>query len=672
MPRRVALASLALLLTCCTSGTPTTGTGGKAKATPTPTPTAPVSPPAKAVVSTGRVLDLKGLPAAGVPVRSYLIGNNGGSVIANNGAGFRLLAAASETKTAADGTFTLAGDAGQAYNLEAEQAPDVKSFKANVQTSAHGLELRLDYTGAIGGKVTAPGAPTLKDFEGVDVFIPGTSYTGKAAKDGSYTLSNVPVGTFQVVATKAGVGRAATPDVTVTAKQTTAAPDLNLALTAPELSNVEPPAGAPGATLVLKGAHFGTDAGKPVQVTVGGVVVAAPRRKDDGTIEIEVPEAAASGSVIVAVEGVASAPKPFYVIKALVLGAVPTTLLAGATQQLAATGTGFDGKPVEGVLPAWKADGPAVTVDAKGLVTAAAVGKASVTATLGKLTASVAFEVVASLAKVAPFGGGTFTGPGRMAAGPDGTLYLLDGGKVIKIPSGGTASQLAASFTSPEGLAYDPAGRLIVVDTGANAAKAMTLAGVASALPDATLSFPRDAAVDATGTIFLVDDINYAIKRITPAGAVSTLVAFDKGGFSTERLRGMAIDAGGTLYVCDQNRIMAITPAGQARVLAGGPQFGLKDGPATEAQFNTPADVLPDGAGGLYVADALNHAIRKIDLATGAVSTVAGNGTAGDVDGLGAAARFSHPAGLALVGATLVVADRDNAKLRAITFVSHP
>jgi sugar lactone lactonase YvrE len=699
--RRLALASLLLLTSCvatpvATSGHPHASSAPSASPpvaspsaapSPTPSPTAPT--PVAVADYVGRVLDLQHKPAANVLVRGFLlsdqgagiVGNNGGNVVANNGGSFHLLATTLETRTDADGHFKLTDPQGRPLNLEAVQSDEVKAIRLAVPTDAHGFDLQLDYTGSITGKVTAPAAPTIKDFEGVDVFVPGTSYAAKADKAGNYTLSNVPVGSFQLVASKTGLGRAELKAVAVKPKAATQAPDLALAVTPPEIKDIVPPAGAPGASVTIHGAHFGTDAGTPIQVTFGGATAAQPQRTDDGTIQVKVPEGATSGDVVVTVGGVPGNAVPFYLIKGLTIAPDPGQLLVGATQAFTATGAGTDGKPVPNVKVAWKSDGQAVTVDGQGQAKAAAPGTAKLTATLGDLTASVALEVLASMAKVGPFtptgSVTTFSTPGRMAVAPDGTAFLLDAGRVVAIAPNGTASQLVGngSFTDPQGLAFDPAGnRLVVVDTGANAIKAVSLTGTITTLPDAQLAFPRDAAVDAAGNIYVADDINYAVKKITPGGTVSTLVAFNKGGFSTERLRGIAVDAAGTVYLCDQNRVMAITPAGEARVLAGADDFGFKDGAPADARFNRPGDIVATDQG-VFVADTDNNAIRKID-GQGNVTTVAGDGTEGVLDGLGRAARFNWPSGLGLLTAganpTLLIADGGNARLRKLQYVTAP
>jgi len=131
--------------------------------------------------------------------------------------------------------------------------------------------------------------------------------------------------------------------------------------------------------------------------------------------------------------------------------------------------------------------------------------------------------------------------------------------------------------------------------------------------------------------------------------------------------RGVAVDASGNVYVADEdnNKIRKITPAGDVSTLAGGDE-GYADGIGTAAQFKWPKGVAVDVSGNVYVADEGNHKIRKITPA-GDVSTLAGS-TSGYADGAGTAAQFKYPNGVALDAlGNVYVADYDNNKIRKIT-----
>lgn len=132
---------------------------------------------------------------------------------------------------------------------------------------------------------------------------------------------------------------------------------------------------------------------------------------------------------------------------------------------------------------------------------------------------------------------------------------------------------------------------------------------------------------------------------------------------------GVAVVADGTIYVGDageSNRIRKISPDGNVTTLAGGSE-GFADGAGSSAAFNTPSALALGPDGNLYVADTGNNRIRKI-TPDGTVSTVAGNGTAGYVDGLAATAQFNGPVGLAVSrDGDIYVADTYNDVIRMIT-----
>jgi sugar lactone lactonase YvrE len=131
---------------------------------------------------------------------------------------------------------------------------------------------------------------------------------------------------------------------------------------------------------------------------------------------------------------------------------------------------------------------------------------------------------------------------------------------------------------------------------------------------------------------------------------------------------GVAIGPRGAIYVADggeANRIRVVQPDGAVSTLAGGKE-GFVDGLGAAAAFNTPSAIALDHLGNLYVADTGNHAIRRISPG-GAVTTLAGNGSPGYVDGIGRAAQFNGPVGIAVDDAGIVyVADTYNDRIRRI------
>lgn len=131
--------------------------------------------------------------------------------------------------------------------------------------------------------------------------------------------------------------------------------------------------------------------------------------------------------------------------------------------------------------------------------------------------------------------------------------------------------------------------------------------------------------------------------------------------------RGLAIDSSKNLYVSQDHCIRKISTAGVVTTFAGNTTSGAADGNGTAASFNSPAGMVFDTSGNLYVADRGNHLIRKITSA-GAVSTFAGNSTPGHTDANGGMAAFNHPSELAIDASnSLFVADTDNYCIRKIT-----
>ena len=125
------------------------------------------------------------------------------------------------------------------------------------------------------------------------------------------------------------------------------------------------------------------------------------------------------------------------------------------------------------------------------------------------------------------------------------------------------------------------------------------------------------------------------------------------------------MDASGTLYVADEfnNAIRRVTPDGTVTTLAGGGSSGSADGTGTSAQFNLPKGLTIDRSGNLYVSEIGSHVIRKV-TPSGVVTTLAG-GSEGYADGLGSAARFDYPAGLALdANGYLYISDSINNVIR--------
>jgi len=247
-----------------------------------------------------------------------------------------------------------------------------------------------------------------------------------------------------------------------------------------------------------------------------------------------------------------------------------------------------------------------------------------------------------------------------------------------------------ASFQSLSGIAVDAAGNLYVTETVANKIRKLTATGVVSTLagsgnqgsrdgPGNTASFtyPLGIAVDVTGNVYVANSDIHKIRKITGNGVVSTFagtgVCGTTDGVGTSATfcwpDGVAVDSNGSLYVADRwgNKIRKITAAGVVSTLAGSGVAGSVDGVGTNATFHYPKGIAVDASGNVFVSQTGSPMIRKI-TSGGVVTTLAGSSEFGSDDGNGVEATFKEPTSVAVdsVG-NVYVADVSNYKIRKIT-----
>lgn len=246
-----------------------------------------------------------------------------------------------------------------------------------------------------------------------------------------------------------------------------------------------------------------------------------------------------------------------------------------------------------------------------------------------------------------------------------------------------------ARLRNPEGVATDGAGNLVIVDRGNNRIRKFTATGVLSTIAGADAAgfvngagtaarfrLPWKSAVDAAGNIIVADRDNHCIRKITPDGTVSTIAGDGTAGYadgdkSTARFNqplDVAVDAAGNIYVADNlnHRIRKISPAGQVSTVAGDGTAAFANGIGAAAKFKNPSGLVLDKDGNILVADRLNHRIRKISPA-GEVTTPAGDGTTGFKDGDAGAARFADPYGIDVDRkGNIIIADLTNNKVRKL------
>jgi len=283
-----------------------------------------------------------------------------------------------------------------------------------------------------------------------------------------------------------------------------------------------------------------------------------------------------------------------------------------------------------------------------------------------------------------------FGSPAGLVTDSDGNVYVADSYRIRKMTPAGVVTTLAQGFFGPEGVAVDVASNVYVTDSGHQLIQKVTPGGVKTILAgsnsvagtadgkngDARFNNPWGIAVDNATNIYVADANNDTIRKIKPVGTnwVVTTIAGLAGNAGTAdgtnsnaRFNfpaGMALDVSRNLYVAEimNHTIRKITPDGTGTnwivtTLAG--EAGVagswdNTGPNAKftAQFYSPFDVAVDGGGNVYVADTYNDLIRKI-TPQGMVSTLAGLLYAGtNVDGYYTNAQFSFPCGIAVDNAT--------------------
>jgi sugar lactone lactonase YvrE len=234
---------------------------------------------------------------------------------------------------------------------------------------------------------------------------------------------------------------------------------------------------------------------------------------------------------------------------------------------------------------------------------------------------------------------------------------------------------------------YNKTIRKIAVETGA----VSTLAGstkreayandtkITDGTGDAALfAYPGAIATDGV-FVFVADYYGSTIRKIEiETGVVTTLfgsIERTKGLKSSHdivdlvNVAGLATD-GTDLFFSEQNMLKKLRIAnGEISRIAGTPETGSADGTGSQASFNNPQGICLVG-GSILVADTGNNLIRKVDLGTGKVTTIAGSGSSGEVDGIGTRSKFNGPTSLTSNGKDVLVNDSGNNCIRRIELES--
>jgi sugar lactone lactonase YvrE len=285
----------------------------------------------------------------------------------------------------------------------------------------------------------------------------------------------------------------------------------------------------------------------------------------------------------------------------------------------------------------------------------------------------------------------SFFNPEWVVADGRGNVFVGDFNKIRKVTTNGVVSSFVgsgewtdavdgfgtqASFRYISGLAIDHNGNIYAAERDNQQIRKVSPDGVVSTYAgsgergdadgsrtNATFNDPAGLAVDNYSNLYVVDSGSKKIRKISASGMVSTVASLEDASFPT----GIAVNETGTLFVTDSgnHRILKIL-GGAVSTFAGFGTQGSTDGFGQAASFNGPVGISIDSSGNLYVSDYLGKQIRKISP-EGLVSTIAGTGMQGAIDGFGTATTFYFPLGLAVDAfGNIHVADLGNAKIRKI------
>lgn len=318
--------------------------------------------------------------------------------------------------------------------------------------------------------------------------------------------------------------------------------------------------------------------------------------------------------------------------------------------------------------------------------------------------------------------------PSGVALDDNGNLFIVDEGnnRVRKVDSvsgvietyagngefgfsgdGGPATEAMVALRAgdfdllPKGIALNDEGDLFLADYENGRIRRVDSSGTISTVAgdgewnplgdggpatESNLRFPTGLVFDTAGDLLISDTRSYRIRRVDSSTRVIDTIAGDgmsgftgDGGTATQGAirdpRGVGLDSQGNLYIADQTnfRIRRVDrKTGLISTIAGtgfwGPLEG-DGGPATEANLDGPSDVAFDREGHLYIADSAHDVIRKVGRNTGIITTVAGNGEegfAGD-GGVATEASMFFPGSIDIDRSNrLFIADQANYRIRMV------
>jgi len=265
-------------------------------------------------------------------------------------------------------------------------------------------------------------------------------------------------------------------------------------------------------------------------------------------------------------------------------------------------------------------------------------------------------------------------GPRPAAALPadlDASAAVAGSGNAGFSGDGGLAT--AAKLRLPQSIAVGVGGDLFIADTANNRIRKVGQDGTIATVPAGSFNSPFGIVLDREGNLFVADTYNRRVQRVAADGTINTVV----GRAELSLPSAVAVDSHGNLFIADSDghRILELSPEGSLTTVAGTGMPGLSGdrGAATAAQLNAPQGLTVDRHGNLYIADSYNHCVRR-RATDGSITTVAGTGTpgfAGD-DGPATAALFNFPTGVAVDSqGNLFIADSLNHRVRRVGVDGH-
>ncbi len=306
--------------------------------------------------------------------------------------------------------------------------------------------------------------------------------------------------------------------------------------------------------------------------------------------------------------------------------------------------------------------------------------------------------------------------PWRAAVSSNGDIYVADTDdhRILKISGttvttfAGTGSQgndgdggpaTVATLNAPHDVAVSSSGTVYILDSGNNRVRVVTPDGKIAAFAgtgafgprgdglaavNAWLSFPEAIALDRNGDVFIADTFNQRIRVVTPDGIINTVVGLGTAGFTGDNVAasqtalnypaGIAVDAGGTLYIADtgNHEVRKVTnplsPSALISAVAGtgAPGFSGDGGSALAATLFDPMAVAVDNQGNVLIADSGNNRIRVVSP-QGTIKTIAGSDRGSGDGGPATSARLFEPSGVVVDGSgSVYVADSDNNRIRRV------